>query len=582
MFLAAILLWFLTLSDGQTAQYVGTGSGTNTLAYSFDGISWTGAGSSIFTTQGFGAAYSSNQGLWIAVGQGSNTIATSSTGTSWTGQGATIFTTQGSGVAYSDFQDKWVAVGQGTNTIAWSTNGISWTGLGTTTFSTAGNGVAYSEALNRWVAVGAGVNSVAYSPDGITWTGNGVTQMTAGNGVAYSATQGLFSVTGSGVTNKFLHSSNGITWIADGSGIYTSGNGIAFGQNKWLTVGNGVSHSMAGAPDGFTWTGQGKTVLTTTGYGITFNTNLNRWVATGTGTNTIVYSNDGTSWLTPNQVFTTGCFGVGSFYVWSGSTTTATTTPAALVLITTDLVNANLNGTFGVGFNSSITVSGGLNVTGEFIVYGNWTLNQTTLVNVKGTLQLSGSTDFNLGAFMGTDYFTLTPGSSLLIVLTPGFSLAKRATTMTVDVASYTTGSGTFSSIQTTDPCISATPTYTGSSLSVLLSPAPACNPSGPPAIIDITGTSSATSTSSANGRDVNIGMIVGIVLGVVVIGIIVAVIVAVVSKSQNARLQRTAMAQLKEREIEELQRNSSRSSGLTNANRGNPANPTFQPHPSL
>ena len=107
---------------------------------------------------------------WVAVGEGTNTIAYSSDGINWNGvtnSSTTIFTGQGCmghGVAWNGTM--WVAVGQGTNSIAYSYNGMSWipvSGSRTNIFLNAGRGVAWSG--NLWVAVGNGNNSIAYSYD---------------------------------------------------------------------------------------------------------------------------------------------------------------------------------------------------------------------------------------------------------------------------------------------------------------------------------------------------------------------------------------------------------------------------------
>ena len=72
----------------------------------------TGVSASIFTT-GNGVAWGGNQ--WVAVGQGTNTIAYSYDGINWTavtGVSASIFTI-GRGIAWNG--SLWVAVGDGTN-----------------------------------------------------------------------------------------------------------------------------------------------------------------------------------------------------------------------------------------------------------------------------------------------------------------------------------------------------------------------------------------------------------------------------------------------------------------------------------
>ena len=166
-------------SAGGNSRFVAMGYGTNTIAYSADGITWTGIGTSIFSTYGLGVAWNGTR--FVAVGQGTNTIAYSADGITWTGIGTSIFSTYGFGVAWNG--TRFVAVGAGTNSIAYSADGITWTGIGTSIFSTQGTGVAWNGT--RFVAVGQGTNSIAYSSDGITWTGIGTSIFSSyGFGVA--------------------------------------------------------------------------------------------------------------------------------------------------------------------------------------------------------------------------------------------------------------------------------------------------------------------------------------------------------------------------------------------------------------
>jgi hypothetical protein len=58
---------------------VAVGSGTNTIAYSVDGITWTGIGANIFSTIGRGIGWNGRR--WIGVG---DLIACSSDGLNWT------------------------------------------------------------------------------------------------------------------------------------------------------------------------------------------------------------------------------------------------------------------------------------------------------------------------------------------------------------------------------------------------------------------------------------------------------------------------------------------------------------------
>jgi hypothetical protein len=146
------------------------GSGTNTIAYSYDGISWTGIGATIFTTAGLSIGW--NGTYLVAGGSGTNTFAYSTTGLTagtWTGT-ALILTSQVNAVAWNGYL--WVAAGSGTNTIAYSTNSTSWTAgtNQTSVLSTSGNSVAWNG--NYFIVGGAGTNSMAFSSDGINWARN--------------------------------------------------------------------------------------------------------------------------------------------------------------------------------------------------------------------------------------------------------------------------------------------------------------------------------------------------------------------------------------------------------------------------
>lgn len=69
----------------------GTGS-TGTIAWSSDGNTWTGLGTSIFSTAGFGVFYDLGSALWVAAGQGTNQVAKSVDGKTWTSIATAPFT----------------------------------------------------------------------------------------------------------------------------------------------------------------------------------------------------------------------------------------------------------------------------------------------------------------------------------------------------------------------------------------------------------------------------------------------------------------------------------------------------------
>jgi hypothetical protein len=287
--------------------WVAVGEGTNSIAYSSNGTTWTGLGTACFGNYG-GMGVAWNGIRWVAVGSGTDSIAYSSNGTTWTGLGKDIFGSYGKGVAWNG--TLWVAVGLGSNTIAYSSNGITWTGLGKTIFSNRGYRVAWNGTL--WVAVGTGTgtNSIAYSSNGTTWTGLGTGIFeNNGYGVAWNGT--LWVAVGNGA-NSIAYSSNGTTWTGLGEAVFSSvGYGVAWNGTLWVAVGQG-SNNIVYSSNGTTWTGiTGTTVFSNYGYGVAWNGTL--WVAVGYGTNSIAYSNDGTTWTgRGTAVFLIRGYGVAS------------------------------------------------------------------------------------------------------------------------------------------------------------------------------------------------------------------------------------------------------------------------------
>jgi hypothetical protein len=289
-----------------------SGGGTNTIAYSSDGITWTGLGNSIFQSIGVGVAW--NGLKWVAVGEGINTIAYSSDGITWTGIGSLIFTTRGIGVAWND--SMWVAVGNGADSIAHSPDGMAWTGITGTSIFTTGQGVAWNGSM--WVAVGQGAYSFAYSSDGVAWTGvtNSIFNNTIGG--LHVAWNGLLWVAvgdGSGVGNHSIATWNGTgSWIGvTGTSIFTTGRGVAWNGSMWVAVGAGTN-SIAYSFNGTNWIGvTGITIFGSSGIGVAWTGSM--WVAVGygAGTNSIATSPDGITWtgVTSSTIFNINYGGYG-------------------------------------------------------------------------------------------------------------------------------------------------------------------------------------------------------------------------------------------------------------------------------
>lgn len=320
---------------------VAVGSAPNSIAYSNDGIQWSGLGNSLFTGGGFAIAY--NGSRWVAGGQGTHTLAYSDDGLNWIGLGSTLFTTGCYEIAYNG--TLWVAVGAGTNTIAYSTDGKRWTPYTNTLFTIA-NTVAWSGT--KWIVGG---NSMATSTDGKTWTPinqntginvvigieyNGTMWLAGGlssnqnysvnglfwtNGITFSTgitwSDGVSSASSLAVTTvnlcPLIYSYDGVTWVQSTNPILTQFESFAWNGTMWIAVGVGATFSMTYSYDGLNWTGipNSYAMFPTGAVGITWN-GL-RWIAVGNGsaTDSMAYSIDGLNWIKLGKSIMTNGYGIG-------------------------------------------------------------------------------------------------------------------------------------------------------------------------------------------------------------------------------------------------------------------------------
>ena len=301
-----------TTSSLNFGRVVAVGSGTNTLGYwNTNGSgSTTANGSAIFSTSGNGVCWSGTR--FLAVGQGTNTVAWSHDGITWVGLGNTPHSSTGNGVAWNGI--RFITVGSGTNTIAHSSDGNTagtFTGLGTSIFSTQGNAVAWNGT--RWVAVGQGTNTIAHCIDtgsAVTFVGLGTSIFsTAGRGVCWAGTQWV--AVGNG-TNNYATSSDGVAWTGGGAGPFsTQGNAVAWNGSVTVAVGQGTNTIAYSIDSGSTWTGIGTSIFSTSGNSIAWNGTY--WIAGGAGTNTSAYSVDGINWTgNGSTIITTQINGIAS------------------------------------------------------------------------------------------------------------------------------------------------------------------------------------------------------------------------------------------------------------------------------
>ena len=355
-----------TLAEGTSVFWTGTrflagGIGSpNTIAYSDNGTTWSGGGTSIFTSRCNG--FATNGEIIVAVGIGTNHIAYSyDGGLTFTGLGAIISNAGGTSVVWTGnrfiatFDD---STGLG-NTVAYSFNGIDWVGQGML-FSSYGYGSASNNAVqvvvgagggvifssynggdnwntvssagldgigfavtwsgSLWIAVGSGLSNVVYSTDSNSWF-NAVQPMDLSvRGIAFNYDRShrvTFPVNrivacGSGGNSLAYSNNGGRTWKNLNTVLNTSANGLAVipvpadnGNYVYVAVGAGTSpaHSVAISNDGVNWR-KGANPFTTQGNAVAYG---NRWVACGSGTSQIANSNDAITWTVhPNTVFTVG------------------------------------------------------------------------------------------------------------------------------------------------------------------------------------------------------------------------------------------------------------------------------------
>ena len=360
----------------QLSQFVAVGAaGTNTIAYSYDGITWVGLGATFltFTAQGAGIVWAPQLGIWCATGYGTNTFLTSTNGINWTPRGTTGVDNIGRAIAWSPQQNQFVMGGSGRHTLATSSGGTLWIGrTGTSIFSTQVNGVVWAAQLNTWVAVGQGTNTIASSQDGISWTPRVPTSLAAltstGNCVAWN--ESLFVAGGSG-TNQIATSIDGVNWTGRSQAAITGTVlGITWspGLSLWIATGS-TTNTIATSPDGISWTGRG-TIFTTQGNGVAWNPQQNQLVACGSGTNTLATSVNGIIWsgMTSPGTIVNNLYSIiwnGQQWLCSGDgNSRLATSPDGLIWTTRTSVQTTT--VWGVAWNDSVqlgTTNGGLYVS---------------------------------------------------------------------------------------------------------------------------------------------------------------------------------------------------------------------------
>jgi hypothetical protein len=303
---------------------ISTGLGTsNQLAYSLDGITWTGLGlTTMFTTRGLCARY--NGRVWVAGGEGGNTLAYSYDGVAWNGLGSNTFTQACFDIVWNG--TLWVGCGRSAttngNTLAYSYDGLTWitnasssTCFLPSTNTNGGQSIAWNGSI--WVVVGGGNPNTAYSYDGITWIPNHISEINVVNRIiATNRTIFLFG----GDSNSLYYSYDGLSWPFITISTLQQIRGIYWYDNKWVITGKPINASTSCfiySYDGINWLSSPSIIYDDTGIMVTHNGTV--WISTGnysaTATNSLAYSYDGINWKgLESSIYQSYGYGVSSNY----------------------------------------------------------------------------------------------------------------------------------------------------------------------------------------------------------------------------------------------------------------------------
>ena len=395
---------FGSIGTGSTlvGLWVAVGTGSNTIAYSYDGVTWTGAGSPLASATG--VAYGA--GMFIAYGN-SATAAYSTNGSTWTT--FTLYSSATYVIAVAYGNGVWGAscYSQPNSFLLYSTNGTTWTlfYLFSSTFATCiafHNGFwvypvrypSYTQLnvtpfINNYTGTTQGSSPFLNNVYGTAY-GGGILVLvgpTAGSGsIAYATFSGVSSM-------NFTLVSNSVALIG------STGISVTYSNGQFIALGS--AGATAVSSNGTTWTAGGSTGLTTgntvlSGYGTTVLGNTLYTVSLSSYQNNLLVSgsvNVGTNALSAGNISVysevVSYLSVGTMSVGSLTCTTQTTgSLVATVGITTGVVAAasisQNTTTGGISANGYITTGSPGYTYPEFVAGGSGTTNTLAYTTGNG------------------------------------------------------------------------------------------------------------------------------------------------------------------------------------------------------
>jgi hypothetical protein len=391
-----------TFGVNSSPKWLAGGEGTNTLAYSTDGIRWTGKGTSPLTTRVNDIAY--NGTTWVIVGtSGSSPYAYYSfNGDNWTSC-PTFTAAEGQRVKWNG--QMFVATTKSA-TIYYSYNGIQWTAV-----TLSGSGISDVNALD-WNGVfwmlgcnsSTANNQFHKSFDGVSWAATTMSGFAPTNvrSLTWTGSNWIASgVIGSGNASAYSTNIDATSWNTfTVAGMTTGVTSIAYNNQIYVAAGITTGNTMAYSYDGQNWTSLGVTVFGNTTNYITVEWANNKFIAVGgiVGiTSRIAYSFDGIRWTLVSGADT--LFSVAARAIEYGGNKFKNTIKFPQNLVMSGNLCSRNGGVSWTAINSTqlTTVAQAIGFNGSQFIFGN-------SASSKLTIDLSGNATY------GSNFVTMNFG----------------------------------------------------------------------------------------------------------------------------------------------------------------------------